>query len=289
MKYRIDNLDIMEGGRLGLLLCGYSDIFEFDVVIKIIPDFLNSFDIELKAYKLLSRSYMCPLIDYDPKDNVLILKKLNGKPFDFKTEKDLIKRFFDNVYANLSICKNIEDNKSYKDILINNINKIKNINFDFENRSELEKNVIDIYENEFETKPQYLIHGDLHANNVLHDENDLKAIDPLGYVTSIDFTFVRFIFVELFYANEIENYFDELLDFISSYTNKEDLLKALLIDGYLFLTTLFIQVDKPDKLFVKVKKIIQLILNKMKELGVDYEYEKNCNNLTKTRKCFFRG
>lgn len=287
--YSIDNLKIMENGRLGLLLYGFSSKFNEDVVIKIIPKFLDTYEIEFEAYRSLSSNYMCPLLDYDCENNILVIKKLNsGKSFVFKQDKKIVRSFFDKVYKN-TYEYNDNGSNSYIEILKNNIKKISNVSLNIRNREFFESLVLSLYSFYFAKKPMCLLHGDLHSGNVLFDGNELYAIDPLGYVAPKEFIFVRFIMVELFYADEVFNYFEELLDFISVYINKLDLLLALLVDSYLFLTALVIQIDNNERLVPKVDLIINLIVSKLKELGVDFESEKDSYNFSEVRKFVLGG
>ena len=285
-KYLIKDYKLLKGGRLGLIFCGYSMKYNKEIVFKIIPDFLNVFEIEANAYKKISNKYMCPTYEIDYKNSVIVMDKLNtSKTLKYMEDKLETEKFFDKVYSNSIKCN---DNKKiyYLQILKNYFNELGNVNIN--NFEYLKKSVIDVYNKHFNNDELYLIHGDLHSKNIMKNDNDYYSIDPLGYIAPIEFTFARFIITELFFTNNSEEYFNELINFISKYANREKLINAVYIDSMLFLSALLLQIEDYNKYLSKVMDIIKLIEKSKKEMEMN-ENEKNCYNITKTRKLVFRS
>lgn len=283
--YQLKNLSLMKGGRLGLIFTGYSVLLKKDIVIKIIPSFLNVFDIESNAYNNLSDTYMCPIVEINNDDNVIIMDKLdNTDKLDFNNKEEL-KKYFNKVYDNL-LDKNSINNNSYIDIYTDYYNKLKKNKLSLSVEKNIESGYFRYQEN-FKNDKLYLLHGDIHSNNVMKLNNDYKAIDPLGYMAPKEFTFVRFIITELFFKDTSQKYLDELINNISYDFNKLKLLNALFIDSCLFLESLLLQIDDYSKLLPKVMKIIKLIKeNIILEEMIEYE---DSYNITKTRKLIFRS
>lgn len=283
--YQLNDISLMKGGRLGLIFTSYSNKYNKDIVIKIIPNFLKVFEIEANAYKNLSSSYMCPLIEINEKDNVIVMDKLdNNDKLDFNN-KETLNNYFSTVYNSLSE-KNDIDNNNYIDIYTRYYKELRKTKIP----PLAEKNIksgYHRYQKIFNNNKLYLLHGDLHSNNVLGQNGTYKAIDPLGYLAPKEFTFVRFIITELFFKETSQDYLNELINQFDIYFDKYKLLNALYIDACLFLEALLLQIDNYEKLLPKVIEIIDLIeTNIMIEEIKEYE---NSYNITKTRKLIFRS
>ena len=259
--FNLSDIKVYETARLGLVLGAKSKFG--NVVIKVIPDYLNIYDIECNAYKRLSTDYMCDLIYCNDNNKILMLKELdNSKTLIFKKDKQDLELFFDKVYKD--IVPSIEGEINYIDILKKYISIL-----DKNNRLKLykdyEKDIFDIYDNYYKDTNKYLMHLDLHRDNILKNGNSYYAIDPLGYSAPLDFMFVRYIVLELFYENEINRYVYELIDFISKYFEKESVIRALYIDSYFVFTTLLTQFTNTT------------------------EGEKKCNDILKLTKKLYKG
>lgn len=282
-SYQLNDLSLMKGGRLGLLFESYSNKLNKEIVIKIIPEFLNIFEIEANAYKNLSKEYMCPVVEIN--DNVIVMEKLDEtSKMHYQSNKMETKKFFDKVYNNLKENNDLNYNH-YMDVYLYYYNCLK----DKEKSKEIE-NIIEKgykrYNKIFKNEKNYLLHGDLHTNNIMKKNDDFYAIDPLGYVGPKEFTFARFVITELFFTECSQKYLDELLDFISKYSDKNKLIDAIYIDAILFLEALIIQIEYYKKILPKVIQIIELIEKNIKK---EMKENENCNNITKTRKFVFRG
>lgn len=283
-KLLIEELKMLQGGRLGLIFWGYSKLYNKNLVLKIIPEFLSVFEIESTAYKHLSESYMCKIFEINDIQNVIVMEKLdNEKTLKYSENKEAVLDFFDKVYSNLIEFQNlnsplyIEVFKTY----FEQLNEMNVNDYDF-----LKEKALELYEEKFKDKQLYLLHCDLHSKNIMKGEDDYYAIDPLGYVAPKEFAFVRFIITELFFISNTKEYLGKLLEFISRYSNYDKLLYAAYIDSIFFLSGLLLQIKDYHKHLPRVLSIIDLLeeeINKRKEV---YN-EKSCNNISKTRKLVF--
>lgn len=281
----IDKIGLLKGGRLGLIFSGYSKKYQKDLVLKFIPKFLNIFDIESNAYSRLSDSYMCPVYVNDLENNLIVMERLNNnETLKYKEDKASTEDFFDKVYSNLTVSNN-KDPMHYLSILNKYYEGAKDI-LDVPNFEEMKKKSLERYEEYFKDADLYLIHGDLHSNNIMKNSDGYHAIDPLGYVAPKEFMFARFIITELFFTECSEKYLDELISFISKYFDKEKLLNALYIDSMLFLGALLAQIENYQRLLPKVLNIIELIEKNITVMKEEVGYE-NSYSIAKTRKLVF--
>jgi len=280
----IDDITLLKGGRLGLIFSGYSKKYNKELVLKIIPSFLKVFNIEANAYKKLPNEYMCPVYKIDDTNNVIVMEKLNNKEtLNFSKSKEETEKFFNTVFSNL-ILGEADEPMSYFGILNRYFDEIGNV--DIDEWEDLKKSVLDRYEKYFKNDQLYLIHGDLHSNNIMKNNDGYRAIDPLGYASPKEFMFARFIITELFFTDCSQEYFEELIDFISKYSDKERLLNAVYIDSMLFLSALLLQIENYSKALPKVMDIINLISRNINDMEENVN-EKNSYNITKTRKLIF--
>jgi len=283
----IDNFSLLKGGRLGLVFSGYSNKHDKKLVLKFIPHFLDIYEIESNAYKRLSKFYMCPVYKIDDENNVIVMEKLdNEKILKYCDNKQDVENFFDTVYSNLTPTKK-EDPIRYIEILNKYFEMLGNVE-DISNWEHLKKAALSRYEENFKEDDLYLIHGDLHSKNIMKNSDGYHAIDPLGYVAPKEFMFARFIITELFFTSNSQVYFDELINFISKYANKEKLLNAVYIDSILFTSALLLQIENYQKILPKVMGIIDLISKNINVME-DKKDEENCYNIAKTRKLVFGG
>lgn len=284
-ELEISEIGLLKGGRLGLVFHGYSKKYEKDLVLKFIPKFLNIFDIESNAYSRLSDSYMCPIYVNDRKNNLIVMERLNNsETLKYSEDKISTEEFFDKVYSNLTV-NNDNDPMHYLSILKDYYERAKDI-LDVPNFEEMKRKSLERYEEYFKDDDLYLIHGDLHSNNIMKNNDGYHAIDPLGYAAPKEFMFARFIITELFFTECSDEYFLELINFISKYFDKEKLLNAVYIDSMLFLGALLAQVENYQRLLPKVLNIVDLIEKNITVMKEDLDYE-NSYNIAKTRKLVF--
>ena len=258
-KYALKAFKVYSSSRLGLIIEASS---KYGIIImKIIPKYLNIYEIEANAYRRLSKKYICPVIDLDDNNCILLLKKLDcHSELSIDKNKKELESFFDIVFQNATIAKKNE--LKYIDVLTNNIKML-----DRDNKlllyKKYEKEVLNIYQHIFVGKTLYLLHADLHKGNILKDQDSYYAIDPLGYCAPLEFSFIRYITVELLFSDNIKANYTDLISFMEKYFNKELLIKALYIDTYLLLTSLLIQIKNSEAYIKKIVNILDFVRKKI--------------------------
>ena len=261
-KMLFENYSLLKVGHSGIIFYGYSKKYTKNLVIKIMPKFLNIFEIECNAYKSLSHQYMCPIYEIDNKNNVIVMEKLDNKEFDYKEDKIELEKFFDNVYSNLKPCNSIFQ-IHYIEMLnrkFNELDELQSSGIKFFYRKALAR-----YKKNFNDEDLFLIHANLNSKNILKNSHKYYAISPKGYIAPKDFLFVRFIITELFLSDNIKEYFVELIKFISKYSEYKKLINALYIDSIFFLETILLRVKDYEINIKKAFNIINMIDKNIEE------------------------
>lgn len=205
-----------------------------EFIIKTIPNFLNRYESERDSYKVLSSEYLCELLETDDYNNSIILKKLRAAtPAVFEDNINLT-NFFYRVFENARPYTNDLSNKAFTYFY----NQLKE-KFDHKNMAKylstevgncLEK-ALKYFDKYFKDEALYVIHGDLRKDNILKDDNNYFAIDPIGYIAPLEFETSRFIINDI-YDNTLFDMNDRLellLNYFSKWFNRSQLIVALYI------------------------------------------------------------
>ena len=203
-----------------------------DIILKFIPPYINRYEKEKAAYLNLSSHYMCKVIHFNDNLNLLILEN-NGEiiQIDPKSIK-LLKDFFSIIFKikrsmDISFDYNSNFNDYYK-ILKQKLNKRSHF-------FNLIKEAISLYDVYFKEDRLYVIHGDLHRFNItVNKNNEVKAIDPIGYIAPLEFEAARFIGTELeemYSKYNLKEILDFWIEFFGNFNlNEKRLIIALFID-----------------------------------------------------------
>lgn len=229
---QIKNITINQNSRYGIVF-SFETIDNEEFIVKIVPEFINRYQQEKNAYLELSSTFMCPLIEYDEKNNVLFLKKLNLATKATYEDNKKLTNFFDRVFHNAKKCDASKSSKfiNFYDELkskFNNYDKCPFLNLEVK---DVLAKAINLYEDKFKNSELCLIHGDLRMNNILKNNENYYAIDPIGYIAPLSLESSRFIIDDI----EENNLFDEkirinmLLDYFSKWLNRGSILPALYI------------------------------------------------------------
>lgn len=200
-------------------------------IVKLIPPQIHRYESEKNSYMILSPEFMCRLIGFDDRLNLLMLEN-SGNPIteDSVTKEELF-AFFDNVYKYRSINTKQKFFNNYGSILHNKKNELIGAE---QTIIERVLNAVKLYDDKFKNKPLYVLHGDLHRFNILKNPKRVVAIDPIGYLAPIEIEFVRFIGTELEQGihkkskKDLESLLFFWLNFFGKYSS--DLIYALYID-----------------------------------------------------------
>lgn len=220
--------------RYGLVIDAKSQKYG-DVIIKLIPGFINRFQREMEAVKLLSGSFMAQLRDCSPEDNAMLLAKVPQARYASFDENLKLIDFFDRVTQNAlpySESLDIRYAPHYIDELKEKLAAIDTVPFLKGPIRRMLEEAVDMYRQFFEGEPLYYIHGDLHCFNILDDGDRFCGIDPNGMIAPLAFEYVRFI------RNDIKAHpkfgflsrLEMLLQSFARFCRKEAIVRALVID-----------------------------------------------------------
>lgn len=195
----------------------------YDFVLKIIPAFLNRYQTEKLAYDVLSKDWMCEVLDYDDYNNALFLEKLEPVSPRVFDQNIKLANFFDKVFNN-PISYDETKHSIFEKIIDNLYDKKKNIEdlprFKKEFSNLLDK-AISYYDN-FNNDELKVIHGDLRVENIMEINNNFKAIDPIGYIAPLCMEAARFIIGDVYHNRGYDsidrikilaNFFEKWLDY----------------------------------------------------------------------------
>lgn len=254
------NITVNQSSRYGLVML-VTDKDNNEYIIKMIPEFLNRYHSEKNAYRQLSPSFMCPLVETDDINNTMILKYLDpGIPADFN-DNIALTNFFNKVFNNAKpYNSDLENFHDFKKQLIEKFNNCENIPFlNDETRNCLAK-AIQYYDTYFEGKPLYLIHGDLRKDNILKHNNEYYAIDPIGYIAPLVFETARFIINDIDDCKnfEVEERLNLLVNYFSKWFDKKDIYVAVYIfTSFITYNSTFENIDdKQTKNYIKIMNSI---------------------------------
>jgi|AGTN01.3.fsa_nt_gi 4-diphosphocytidyl-2-methyl-D-erithritol synthase len=232
-KWKIISYRLNENSHFGVVLFAESKIYG-DVVVKIIPPFIERFEREMNSYKFISDNVLCKLYDIDIKNCALLIKLASpGTYMDFNNNgKVYIKKLFDTaVFEKKIYGGNIFPR--YFDKLTEKLNQLDWVSYKKEIIVKYVTDANEKYKDIFADDINFLIHGDLHKYNILLDGDKLIAVDPIGFLAPIEFEFARYIGTILTEQKQDVNIpiaFHEALTFFSNYSSEEKIKSALFID-----------------------------------------------------------
>lgn len=235
-----------------------------EFIIKVIPSFLKRYESERDSYKVLSNKFLCPLLEYDDNNHSIILKKLrNATPATFE-DNIALTSFFNRVFENLICYTNDFKDKAFTNFFeqlkykLNNANKIKYLSNEIE---PCLKKAIDYYNKYFKDHTMFVIHGDLRKDNILKDDNDYYAIDPIGYIAPMEFETSRFIINDIDDNRlfDMNDRLELLLNYFSKWFDKENILIATYIfTAFITYNSTFENTDMSQtKVYIKLMNLIE--------------------------------
>lgn len=262
-KYKINHFNTNQTSMYGMVIEANSELCG-EIILKFIPSFIGRYKREKEAYSLLSKEYMCPIIEFNDDLSLIVEKKIvNAKYAMFEDNVDLTK-FFEVVnknailYKDIKVCYLID----YRDELCDKINNIDKVPFQKNEISNQLNIALDLYDKNFKDACKYIIHGDLHPFNMLNDSKKIFGIDPYGTIAPLVFEFVTFI------RNDVRehknfgylNRFNILVNYFSNFAKKDELVAAFLI--HMAFTNFNSTFEYPDDSITKINSnIFNTIIN----------------------------
>ncbi len=232
-KWGITSLVPNQISRYGLVLEA-SQVQGEGIILKFTPSFVNRFEREAEAYRVLPKSFMCELLDVDYKHRCLVLRKISKKAYASFDDKQKLRTFYKSVVddAVKFTGQKLEYIGYYRQELKKRLDDTSTLRFCDAKIKETLKLAWNLYMSTFEDGPLYILHGDLLDLNILDDGNRYYGVDPIGFLAPIELECIRFM------RNEIRNHpedgyrnrFDQLVDFFSEFFDKDRLIRMFVID-----------------------------------------------------------
>lgn len=228
-KWQIEDYRLIKTSHFGIIFLAES-IKYGKCVLKIIPPFIERYESERSCYQHINSCYMCELYDYDDSCSAILLERCDDADICFDKNNEKIYRFFKKVIESEKTDYNVNDFKNYCSILEN---KLKEDNFEYKNELIMDyvQKAVSEYNKVFSNSENTLIHGDLHRYNIMNKNDELVAIDPIGYIAPREFDIARYIGTELT-DNEVdtEKNLENMLNYFAPLSSREKILSALFID-----------------------------------------------------------
>lgn len=238
LKWGIVEYSPLQTARFGLVLSAKSKIYG-DVIIKYVPGFLNRYEFEVQSYKMLSTHTMCPLLDTDLKQKVLLLKKVKPAKYASFDDNLALTNFFNKIYeTRLPISKAVSESDIYLqrmyNVLINKMDHIMEVTLcQNEIKKALDKSIV-YWKKYFSNDIEYYCHHDLHKYNLLKSDLNYVAVDPIGMAAPFEFELVRFVITDV---QEHESFgFKERIHLLMGYFSKWGDLKKLYVAMFIFMS-----------------------------------------------------
>ncbi len=233
-RWRIRSLTPNQLSRYGLVLHAKTGILG-NVILKFIPGFVNRFERELEAMRILPRSYMCQLIDVDEDVGCMVLKEIVPACYASFAETEKLDAFFSRVIRDAVPWTDAMHLRHIPDYYDELTDKIRTCDAMPYGREQIEPELIEaaeLYREVFRNARHYVLHGDLHENNILDDGKHFYGIDPNGMLGPVELECVRFI------RNDVRNHpdvgfeqrFEILLRHFSRFVDLSRLLDIFIID-----------------------------------------------------------
>ncbi len=228
-KWQIDEYKVIKTSHFGIIFIAHS-IKYGKCVLKIIPPFIGRYEQECYCYRSLNASFMCELLDFDDSCCALLMEYCYEAD---EPDEETIIAFFNRVmHGAVNKYSDVDASKfhNYSDILHEKLNENS---FDYENEKIMDyvKKAVKLYDDTYSEQESVLIHGDLHSYNIMSKNNQLVAIDPIGYIAPIEIDAARFIGTVLTDGSgDIAKNYYSLIDRFSTVADSEKLKKACFID-----------------------------------------------------------
>lgn len=260
---KLKNIKVLPNLTTNAIFEAYSDMYG-EVIIKLMftpKTFLN----EINFINNCKSKYMVKCHYYNLEDQIMVLERIiPGNALNsIKDRTSRIKVFCD-IMNNVMISE--LDKNLYRDYFSSFSNRINNKDI-IDNASEAVKDKIEkalgLYGILNKLKlPKYVLHRDLHHNNILKSKEGWKVIDPQGVIGYSFFEFTQFIKSELNLENNDISKIPAIV---------KDLEKFIHCDVQLIYMALYIDT---------VEKILYFISIKEKEETINYNL-KICDEVIK--------
>lgn len=231
-EWQITDYNLIKTSHFGIIFIAKSVKYG-KCVLKIIPPFIDRYVGERSCYQNISASFMCELYDYNDSCSAILLERCEDADLQFSSERADILNFFKKVlqcHKSVLPEKVLKQYKNYGEILKGKLNET-----DFDYRKEeivsyVEK-AAELFKDTFSEDDFTLIHGDLHRYNIMKKNQELVAIDPIGYIAPKEVDIARYIGTELCDGcRDVAASANEMIEYFSQIADKQIIKKMLFID-----------------------------------------------------------
>lgn len=235
-KWSLKNLNLFkkQNSTNNLIYKAYSEKLNKNVILKKVNSDITD---EKNALEYFNDIGSVKLLDFNTKEKELLLEEIvpgTNLKKDFNTQEELLAIV--KVVKKLHFDRNNKDLKKFKSVnpWIENIKNYKPKNIkstDFNNAIKLASNLIK------NQKDVYLLHGDLHHENILKNNNHWISIDPQGIVGELELEITTFLMnpvPELLEQNKPEEIILKRINYLAAELN---LNKQKILD-WLFVKTI---------------------------------------------------
>lgn len=245
--------------RYGLVLQAKSQKYG-NVIVKFIPEFVERFERELEALRLLPESYMCPLYDVDEENRAMLLREIKPAKYASFEENLKLSKLFEKVIGDVVKYQDdiaLQYIPDYYEELKGKLEHADLMPYCKEEIIPELQYAIRLYEQVFADSDKYIVHGDLHELNILDDGNRFWGIDPNGMLAPIELECVRFI------RNDVRNHptfgyearFELLVHYFSKYVDERRLVQMFLIDMAFCTYNSVFENELPDETYLNLELI----------------------------------
>ena len=232
-KWSITALVPNQIARYGLILQAFSQTHG-EIVLKFAPAFINRFEREAEAYKILPKSYMCEVIDVDYERRCLILRNIHNAGYARFEDSRKLTAFFGHVFGDAVryTGQPLDYIGPYRQELKKRCDDPEKLRFHDREIREALALAWELYNETFREEDLYIVHGDLIDLNILDDGRRYYGVDPIGFLAPIEMECVRFI------RNDVRNHpgsgfcsrFGMLISGFESFADRDRLIRMFLID-----------------------------------------------------------
>lgn len=258
-KWEITSFVPNQVSRYGLVLQADSSKYG-SVIIKFIPEFVERFEREVEAYRYLSPSYMCPVLEVDEENRVMLLQEIKPAKYASFEENLKLTQLFEWVIQEAVEYTGEQELKYIPDYYVElkmKLDAISAVPYCKEEVKAQLQYAVHLYEEVFLQGKKYIVHGDLHELNLLDNGHRLWAIDPNGMCAPLELECVRFI------RNDVRNHptfgysqrFHMLLQYFGRYVDEVRLAQMFIIDMAFCTYNSTFENELPDKTHLDLELI----------------------------------
>lgn len=259
IKWGIDSFTINQTSKFGLVLIANSRIFG-NVILKLIPEFINRYEYEKNFYLAYKNTYLCKLLDFDDDCCALLLEQVKPAKYAAFEDNLLLSDFWKIVFDSVVPYNSSYVAVDYYSELKKRVCTCSDLPFMQKETEAALNNALLIYDDVFKYEKNYYIHGDLHQFNIIKNTSRYVAIDPIGFKAPKEFETARFIRNDILKNTgfEMTERFGLLVDYFSKWCNKDLIIRAEYVDLAYTLYNSTFENDSPSQ-SEKMLKLLNIV------------------------------